>query len=226
MVFPPGGTPAPARWDLAGPGRPLAAPTQGDGAPGRRAPQSKAPRPTQGTAALCPERGTSRRPQDRNHRLSLFLGVMAVTAGSGPKTVRKDAGRRVLPQTNRRPAPFFFGVKARFFFRRKRNGPCPCRAGTPRRDSGPARWDLVRPGRPLAAPTQGDGAPSRRAPRTGTVHGASRKPHPTNGPTCPTNQVAALHKPKRRALQTEPPPHKTKALPPTDRAPQGKNSSN
>ena len=199
MVFPPGGTPAPARWDLAGPGRPLAAPTQGDGAPGRRAPQSKAPRPTQGTAALCPERGTSRRPQDRNHRLSLFLGVMAVTAGSGPKTVRKDAGRRVLPQTNRRPAPFFFGVKARFFFRRKRNGPCPCRAGTPRRDSGPARWDLVRPGRPLAAPTQGDGAPSRRAPQ-------SKASRPTDGHSARRVWEAAPRKPKRRALQTEPPP--------------------
>ena len=64
---------------------------------------------------------------------------MAVTAGSGPQTVRKDASRRGLPQTNRRPAPFFFGVKARFFFRRKRNGPCPCRAGTLRRDSGPCK---------------------------------------------------------------------------------------
>ena len=73
---------------------------------------------------------------------------MAVTAGAGPQTVRKDASRRGLPQTNRRPAPFFIGVKARFFFRRKRNGPCPCRAGTLRRDSGPRK---VRPCPPRAA---------------------------------------------------------------------------
>ena len=53
--------------------------------------------------------------------------------------------------------------------------------GTP----APARWGLVRPGRPLAAPTQGDGAPSRRAPRTGTVHGASGKPRPTNQSAAP-----------------------------------------
>ena len=32
---------------------------------------------------------------------------------------------------------FFFGVKNRFFFRRKRNGFCPRRAGAPRRDSVP-----------------------------------------------------------------------------------------
>ncbi len=31
----------------------------------------------------------------------------------------------------RRPTPFFFGVKNHFFFRRKRNGFCPCRAGPP-----------------------------------------------------------------------------------------------
>ena len=40
---PPGGTPAPARWHLAGPGGPLAAPTQGDGAPSRRAPRRALP---------------------------------------------------------------------------------------------------------------------------------------------------------------------------------------
>ena len=166
---------------------------RGDGAPGRRAPQSKAPRPTQGTAALCPERGTSRRPQDRNHRLSLFLGVMAVTAGSGPKTVRKDAGRRVLPQTNRRPAPFFFGVKARFFFRRKRNGPCPCRAGIPRRDSGPRK---VRPCPPRAATGR---------PYTGGWRAESSRP--TDGYSAWRVWEAA--------------PHKTKALPPTNRGPPG-----
>ena len=110
---------------------------------------------------------------------------MAVTAGSGPQTVRKDASRRGLPQTNRRPAPFFFGVKARFFFRRKRNGPCPCRAGTLRRDSGPCK---VGPCPPRAAPgrpyTGGWRAGSSR-PTQGTVHGASGKPRPTNQSAAP-----------------------------------------
>ena len=63
----------------------------------------------------------------------------AVTAGRGPQCHTKAASRRFLPQAYRRPGPFFFGVKARFFFRTKRNGPGPCRAGTPRRDSAPRR---------------------------------------------------------------------------------------
>ena len=117
---------------------------------------------------------------------------MAVTAGSGPKTVRKDAGRRVLPQTNRRPAPFFFGVKARFFFRRKRNGPCPCRAGTPRRDSAPRK---VRPCPPRAATGR---------PYTGGWRAESSRP--TDGHSARRVWEAAPRKPKRRALQTEPPP--------------------
>ena len=81
----------------------------------------------------------------------------------------------------------------------------------------PARWDLVRPGRPLAAPTQGDGAPSRRAPRTGTVHGASGKPCPTDGYSAWRVWEAAPHKPKRRALQTGPPPLQNQSPAPTDR---------
>ena len=142
---------------------------------------------------------------------------MAVTAGSGPQTVRKDAGRRVLPQTNRRPAPFFFGVKARFFFRRKRNGPCPCRAGTPRRDSGPRK---VRPCPPRAAtgrpytgrwraessrPTDGHSAwriweavPHGRVQcmaRLGSRAPQTKTPCPTNGAAAPQNQSPAPHRP-------------------------------
>ena len=147
---------------------------------------------------------------------------MAVTAGSGPQTVRKDAGRRVLPQTNRRPAPFFFGVKARFFFRRKRNGPCPCRAGTPRRDSGPRK---VRPCPPRAAtgrPYTGGWRAESSRPTDG--HSAWRvweaAPHKP-GMSHPTNQVAAPHKPKRRTLQTGPPPPQNQSPAPHRPGPPG-----
>ena len=94
-----------------------------------------------------PERGTRRRRVVRAQTVSVPKR-QAVTAGRGPSCHTKDASRRFLPRTCRRPVPFFFGVKARFFFRRKRNGPCPCRAGTPRRDSGPRK---VRPCPPRAA---------------------------------------------------------------------------
>ena len=142
---------------------------------------------------------------------------MAVTAGSGPKTVRKDAGRRVLPQTNRRPAPFFFGVKARFFFRRKRNGPCPCRAGTPRRDSAPRKVGPCPPraatGRPYTGrwraessrPTDGhsawrvwEAAPHGRAQckaRLGSRAPETKTPCPTNGAAAPTKPKPCPHRP-------------------------------
>ena len=45
-------------------------------------------------AALCRESGTTRRPQDRTTVFSLFRHGMAVTAGTGPQTVRKAESRR------------------------------------------------------------------------------------------------------------------------------------
>ena len=56
-------------------------------------------------AALCRESGTARRRVDRTKSPSLFHNGTAVTAGAGPQTVRKDASRRFLPPTYRRPAP-------------------------------------------------------------------------------------------------------------------------
>ena len=44
--------------------------------------------------ALCRESGTARRPQDRTIVFSPFPNGMAVTAGAGPQTVRKDVSRR------------------------------------------------------------------------------------------------------------------------------------
>ena len=68
-------------------------------------------------AALCRESGTARRRLDRTTVFSLFHNGMAVTAGARPN--------------------FFFGVKNRFFFRRKRNGFCPRRVGAPWGDPAP-----------------------------------------------------------------------------------------
>ena len=88
----------------------------------------------------------------------------AVTAGRGPQCHTKAASRRFLPQAYRRPGPFFFGVKARFFFRRKRNGlsprresgpckvePCPPRAATGRPYTGGWRAGVVAPHKKAAA---------------------------------------------------------------------------
>ena len=50
-------------------------------------------------AALCRESGTTRRPQDRTTVFSLFRHGMAVTAGTGPQTVRKAESHR-FPSTN------------------------------------------------------------------------------------------------------------------------------
>ena len=46
------------------------------------------------TAALCRESGTARRRLDRTTVFPLFHHGMAVTAGAGPQTVRKDVSRR------------------------------------------------------------------------------------------------------------------------------------
>ena len=64
----------------------------------RRGRLDRARRPRR-TAALCRESGTARRPQDRTKSPSLFHYGMAVTAGAGPQTVRKDVSRR-FPSTN------------------------------------------------------------------------------------------------------------------------------
>ena len=63
-------------------------------------------RPRCVTTALCRESGKCRRPKDRTTAFSLFHYGMAVTAGAGPQTVRKDASRRGRLSTHRRPASF------------------------------------------------------------------------------------------------------------------------
>ena len=166
-------------------------------------------------AALCRESGTTRRRVDRTKSPSLFHNGTAVTAGAGPQTVRKDASRRFLPPTYRRPAPgppqkrsfcgerknewngadippggwsgmefvltrsqgpFLFPQKKKWFLPPEGFRPCggePHPGGTPP----PARWDLARPGRPLAAPTQGDGAPGSPRPTTKSSRRGERNKH-------------------------------------------------
>ena len=80
-------------------------------------------------AALCRESGTARRRLDRTTVFPLFHHGMAVTAGAGPQTVRKDVSRRFPPQTPRRPALLFLWSQGPFLFPQKKKWTLPLRRG-------------------------------------------------------------------------------------------------
>ena len=119
MVFPPGGTPPPAGWHPANPGGRRPPLPRGMARLGSRAPRT-------GALVPCQESGTRRRRVVRASACPCSLTAGRNGRGwSSPRCVKPQAAVffAVMP---RRPDPFFFfGVKDRFFFRRKRNGLSP-----------------------------------------------------------------------------------------------------
>ena len=88
-----------------------------------------------------PERGTRRRRLVRAQTISVPKR-QAVTAGRGPRSHTKAAGRRFLPPACRRPDPIFLWSEGPFLFPQKKKwsfppeGLRPRRAGAPRRPAG------------------------------------------------------------------------------------------
>ena len=144
---------------------------------GRLKPQRTACIPTHlptGTDPIACSPPNTTPKQDLPVRYSLSpngLQTVALPAPFGARDGRKPS-----------KSPFFFGVKARFFFRRKRNGPCPCRGGKTPLATRPAPGGRDHPAQKITRP------PGRK----------NRAPQKTERISAPCGRAYWSHKPAHR----------------------------